>query len=229
MKKRIRLWVFSVVGGAVILVILAAATFVVISGKNGKEPFIGGHCVMWVETGSMNPTIPERSYILVKKADPGEVKRGDVIVFISDDPSIKGQRNVHRVVGITEDENGNRLFTTKGDNVLTNPKNDDYPAAGKKLIGKHIKTLRFLSIMGRLLSNAVGFYIIIVVIIAVLMLIYSPEMAKVIKRADEIGNEKKKMIDELVRAAVERLKASGGIPESETAIAKENTAEQETD
>lgn len=226
-KRKIRLWVFSVIGGAVILVILAAATYVVISGKNGKEPFIGGRCVMWVETGSMNPTIPERSYILVKKAEPDEVKRGDVIVFISDDPSIKGQRNVHRVVEIIEDEDKNRSFITKGDNVSTNPRNDDYPVPGKKLIGKHVRTLRFLSVMGRLLSSAVGFYIIIVVIIAVLMLIYSPEMAKVIKRADEIRNEKKKMIDELVRIEVERLKACGGIPESETA--KENTAEQEKD
>ena len=49
-------------------------------------------------------------------------------------------------------------------------------------------------------------HIILIPIIAALLVIYMPEIAKVIKQADSIKTEKKAMVDELVRLEVERLK-----------------------
>ena len=213
--RKLRLWVFSVIGYATILVILVAIVFIVVSGRNGKEPFVGGYCILWVKTGSMHPTIPEKSYILIKQTSPADVETGDVIVFISDDPSIEGQRNVPRVVQIIEDESGKRSFITRGDNVQTNQKNDEYPASGEKLIGKHVRVLSVLSIMGRLLSDTIGFLIIIVIILVILMTIYIPEISNFVKQADAMKDEKKRIMEEYVRLEVEKLKANGGILEIE--------------
>lgn len=208
--RKIRLWVFSIIGYAVIFVLLVSAVFVMISSNSDGGAFVFGYSVMWVKTDSMNPTIPERSYILVEKAEAEEVGVGDVIVFVSDDPSIEGQRNVHRVKSVLKDEDGSVKFVTRGDNPVTNVKDDDYPASGDKLLGKYSKTLKFLSVIGRLLSNTVGIFVIIVLIISVLLVIYLPEITRIIKKAEEIKAERNETMDELVRLEVERLKANGG-------------------
>ncbi len=212
---KIRLIVFSVVGYSLIFVLLASAIFVFISNSMGKDPFIGNYSVMWVKTGSMEPLIPEHSYILVKKAEAESVELNDVIVFVSDDPEIEGQKNVHRVVGISESESGGLQFVTRGDNPETNRKNDDYPASGEKLVGKYVKTLSFLSVMGRVLSNTVGIFLLVVMIISILLVVYLPEISKIVKKAEEIKNEKDRTIEELVRLEVERLRQNGIDPSSD--------------
>ena len=205
-KINIRLLVFSVTGYALILFLVVSAAFIMISNARGESPFIGSYSLMWVKTGSMAPLIPEKSYILVEKAEAGEVELRDVIAFVSDDPDISGQNNVHRVVGIDKDGEGNLLFTTRGDNAETNRTDDKYPARGEKVIGKYVMTLPFMSLMGRMLSTTVGLFAVIVFIIVILLVIYMPEIAKVIKQADSIKNEKQATMDELVRLEVERLK-----------------------
>lgn len=205
--RKIRLIVFSVIGYSIILILLASAVFVLVSHSDGNVPFIGGYGLLWVKTGSMEPVIPERSYILIERSEPEDVGLNDVIAFVSDDPAIEGQTNVHRVVGKTVNEQGIIEFTTRGDNAFTNYNDDDYPASGEKLVGKYIKTLSFLSIMGRTLSNTVGIFVLIVVILSILMIIYLPDMSRIVKQAEEIKKNKKKEMDELVRLEVERLKA----------------------
>lgn len=205
-KPNIRLLVFSVIGYALILFLIVSAAFVMISGSSGSSPFVGGYSLMWVKTGSMAPLIPEKSYILVEKARPDEVAPGDVIAFVSDDPDIFGQRNVHRVVAIDKDSNGGFLFTTRGDNAETNTVADSVPARGEALIGKYVMTMPLMSVMGRVLSKTVGLFVVVVLIIVVLLVIYLPEIAKVVKKANGIKTEKQAAIDELVRQEVERLK-----------------------
>ena len=104
----------------------------------GEIPYFFGYSVMNIVSGSMEDTIPEGSYILIKKVDATEVRNGDIICFYSDDPAIKGYPNTHKVV---EDpiygENGIE-FVTKGD---ANPRKDDYTAKGDKLIGRHDRFL----------------------------------------------------------------------------------------
>lgn len=215
--RKIRLIVFSVIGYSIILILLVSAVFVLVSHSNGNVPFIGGYGLLWVKTGSMEPVIPERSYILIERSEPEDVGLNDVIAFVSDDPAIEGQTNVHRVVGKTVNEQGIIEFTTRGDNSLTNFDDDDYPASGEKLVGKYIKTLSFLSVMGRTLSNTVGIFVLIVVILSILMIIYLPDMSRIVKQAEEIKKNKKKEIDELVRLEVERLKAEAENKQEDTA------------
>lgn len=70
-----------------------------------------------VLSGSMSPTFNRGDAVVVRKltdAEKQELKEGDIIQFIS------GTRYVvHRIYDITNDEYGNKLFITKGDNNNT--------------------------------------------------------------------------------------------------------------
>jgi signal peptidase I len=59
---------------------------------------------------SMIPTLREGMQILLERAEPGQIKPADIIMYRKADRAI-----VHRVVGIIR-QNQNRLFVTKGDN-----------------------------------------------------------------------------------------------------------------
>ena len=104
----------------------------------GEVPFVANHSIMRIVSGSMESEIPEGSYILIKKIDPEQIKKGDVITFYSTDYMIYGLPNTHRVVEepiLTED---GYEFVTRGD---ANPVNDKVTAKGDMLIGIYVKRL----------------------------------------------------------------------------------------
>lgn len=125
--------------------------FVVLSILEKTVNFsIGGNHIVWVLSPSMEPTIPAHSYILVKDCTAKDVQVNDVIMFISEDPAIKGQKNTHRVIEIKE----NGEFVTKGDN---NPFDDGiYSAKPENVVAKYKANLPFLSIFGRLNASPAG-------------------------------------------------------------------------
>lgn len=66
-----------------------------------------------VLSGSMSPTFNRGDAVVVNKLttrEKGELKKGDIIQYVSGTKYV-----VHRIVDITNDERGNKLFITKGD------------------------------------------------------------------------------------------------------------------
>ena len=84
---------------AILTIFVAVVLFLNLSGKT---VFIFGRSAMWVKTQSMEPTIPEKSYILVREATAEDVEEGDVIVFKSDDPELRGAMN--KILSLPEEE-----------------------------------------------------------------------------------------------------------------------------
>ena len=151
-------------------------------------------------TPSMEPIIPERSYILISKIDASEVKVGDVIIFKSDDPSIKGAFNTHRVVEII---GNNEEFVTKGD---ANIANDQYTAKAANVLGRYESNLPTLTSIGRFMYSSIGLVITLTAIFVIVMVMYLPDIMKQTKEKEKIILEnKQKQIDELVQKEVERL------------------------
>jgi signal peptidase len=72
-------------------------------------PFFVGGFFSVIMSGSMEPTIPVGSIVVVKKVNPEDVKVGDVIAFETGE-----SRTMHRVVEKVV-ENGSFYFRTKGD------------------------------------------------------------------------------------------------------------------
>ena len=66
-----------------------------------------------VLSGSMSPTFERGDAVVINKlttSEKDELKKGDIIQFVSGSKYV-----VHRIVNITNDEYGNKLFVTKGD------------------------------------------------------------------------------------------------------------------
>lgn len=140
-------------------VLLALVLVNVIGAKlTGKVPSAFGYSVVNIISGSMEDEIPQNSYILIKKIDPEDVKRGDVICFYSTDPTIYGMPNTHRVVEDPIVTEAGYEFVTRGDANLIN---DKVTASGDRLIGIYVKNLDGLTSFSEFLSGNTMFFVII--------------------------------------------------------------------
>jgi signal peptidase I len=155
--KRVKLFL-SVLWWSVLVLLVITLVNVLSAKMSGRVPSVFGYSVMHIESGSMEGEIPNGSYILIKKVEPSEIKKDDIICFYSTDPKIYGIPNTHRVI---EDpiytENGIE-FITKGD---ANPKNDTETATGQRLIGVYVKRLDGLTAFSDALSGKTLLFIII--------------------------------------------------------------------
>lgn len=114
---QVAVWLFIFAVGAILL----AAVVV---------PRLGGAVPYTVLTGSMRPTIPEGSLIVVRPTDPAAIGVGEVITFQLE--SGKPDVATHRVTAISQAINGERLFTTKGD---ANEVADAEVVRGEQIVG----------------------------------------------------------------------------------------------
>ena len=137
----------------IVAVILACIPMVV--------PKIMGMQVYDIVTGSMEPTIPVGSLIIVEDAEPTELAEGDIIAFTSNGSVIS-----HRVV---ENHVVNGEVVTKGD---ANEVNDVNPIPYANIIGKvkwHIPVIGQL--MELLSSMMAKIYMIGVIVIGLLFIV----------------------------------------------------------
>lgn len=196
----------------VLYVLLAAVLillfFSVVANKSsGKPSFIFNHSILRVETGSMESTIPAKSYILVKKADAEDLKEGDVITFVSKDETLPvyGELVTHRIEKITEDG----AFITRGD---ANAAADRVPVQKEDIVAVYVTNLKLLTLIGRTFSSRFGLILIVGVFLVSFCFIYLPDFLTALKEKDgETENEsvsdeeKQKQIDARVAEEVQRL------------------------
>ena len=97
--------------------VLAAIAFCLLSflitGKTSGKPNVFGLRHFYIASESMEPVINTQQFVLTKVIAAEEVKEGDIIAY-KDDASNK--IIIHRVTDIRVNENGQMLFTFKGDN-----------------------------------------------------------------------------------------------------------------
>ena len=162
----------NIIYAVVMLFISAIVIFMVIARSQNRIIFIFDRALIWVLSPSMEDTIPAQSYILIKKANASEIKINDIIMFYSDDPSLGGTPNTHRVIEV----NGNNdSFITKGDN---NQVSDTYTAKADKVIGVYEKNLPVFTSIMRFFLSKVGLIILISSFIVLTTLMYLPNMIK---------------------------------------------------
>lgn len=131
---------------------------VIKASSKGEVPQVFGYSFMKVATGSMEPTIPTNSLIIVKKAEPSDVKVGDIICFYSSDPKIEGLPNTHRVIEV-ENENGKYVFTTQGD---ASEIPDEYKVDGDRIVGRFVKSFQAEKLLNVLQSQYFFFFALLI-------------------------------------------------------------------
>lgn len=151
MKKRFS--ISQVIAVLVTVVILAAAIgilTVAVRTPHGKAPVILGYSLLYVESGSMEPTVREGEAILVKGADTSKLEAGEIISFYSTDPRIYGKLNTHRIEEVIDRPDGTRAFFTKGD---AEEKRDTYPVEEDEVLGALVYHSRVLGWIIDVLTN----------------------------------------------------------------------------
>lgn len=183
---------------AAILAAIAFAATTVINRKQNKPTFVFGYSIMRVETGSMEPTIPAKSYVIVKKSDGVGLKEGTTITFVCSDEtsSVYGRLVTHRIVEITDDG-----YRTKGDAAAI----DDWTVSPKDVVATYERNVPFLGVIGRIFSSWIGLAAIAVLFVGSCAFVYIPEMIDAVK--DDEKTKKEKEIDRRVKEEVEKLRA----------------------
>lgn len=128
--------VFTVVMSVltVLIFIFGFTIFVsVLRASSGKIPSFFGYSVLQMQTGSMEPEYMTGSIIVVHKVDSESLKKGEVISFYSADSNIDGMVNTHRIVEVSKNMAGGKMFVTKGD---ANDAEDPAPVNAGRVIGR---------------------------------------------------------------------------------------------
>lgn len=194
---------------ALIAVMFFTVVYVMVCNFRGKVASIGGYSVMKVVTGSMEPSIHVDDYILIKKVDVSELKVGDVITFLSDDPQIKDMPNSHRITEINEDG----TFTVKGD---ANPTEDVYKVRADRIIGRYVRKMRLFRFIGSFASSKKLLMILFILPTVCICIYESRSLFRIIRGTNEPQDETEQMQQEnltaeekkekLIREAIEKEK-----------------------
>ncbi len=146
-------WVKSIVSWLVLLAVLAIlALTIIIPRLTGATPYT-------VLTGSMEPTYPPGTLIVVKQEDPAALKAGDVITFQKE--SGKLAVVTHRIIEIRENARGEKSFVTQGD---ANPSRDMDPVVPEQIRGKLWYAVPYMGYVNSVVTGEQRSIMIIVVV-----------------------------------------------------------------
>ena len=185
--------------------LLSVTVYIMVCGCIGKTASIFGYSVLKVVSGSMEPSIHEGDYIYIKRTDTDSLKAGDIISFYSQDDSIKGEINTHRISEVLSDG----TFVTKGD---ANKIEDSVTVQKVSIIGKYYGKLRFFKWLGSFASTK-KLLILFVIIPTVCMAVYEVKTIAKIKiyssreealKAAEEEKEKLSGSDDMFLASLEQ-------------------------
>lgn len=153
----------------------------------------------------MEPSIHEGDYIYIKKTDTDSLRAGNIISFYSQDESIKGEINTHRISEVLTDG----TFVTKGD---ANKTEDSVMVQKDSIIGRYCGKLRFFRWLGSFASSK-KLLMLLVIIPTLCMAVYEVKTIaeikiyssreEALKAAEE---EKERLMQEAVEKEVQRLK-----------------------
>jgi len=147
--------------------------------------FQGNLFFLTVLSGSMQPDINAGDVVIVKSADPYEIKINDIITYKQINSDKQNQYVTHRVINISV-KNNSFFYKTKGD---ANDYPDLYQVNENDIIGKKIFTIPQLGFLINFIHQPIGFFIFLII----------PGFLI-------IGNEVKKIIKEL-RINIRRKKS----------------------
>lgn len=112
-------------------------------------PQLGGASSYVVLTGSMRPTMPPGTLVVVRPVDPANLQTGDVITFMprENDPAVI----THRIVGGGFDVTGERVLRTRGD---ANDAVDPSTVRDLQVVGERWYSVPYVGYVTNLFSGA---------------------------------------------------------------------------
>lgn len=226
-KKRVKIRPMTIVGiilCAILLPILVINVTLIIKSYTNKDtiPSVGGVFPLIVLTDSMYPQIERGDLIICRQIDAEDVKVGDVICFF--DPMGNGTSTVtHRVVEITETEDGELAFVTKGD---FNNTEDLKPAPASKVLGVYTKRIPKAGNVAMFMQTTTGLIVFVVLPLIVLVAIDLIRTRRFNKKHTEDTDALMRELEEL-RARQAAMSAGASAVTAEAATAPKTDPPQE--
>lgn len=206
--KNVTSKIVTVILWIIVAVLIFAIAKLVVAQATGKPAYFGNYTFIRITSNSMinkedsSKSINPGDYLLVKKVHPKDVKKNDVITFFSEDPTIFGKLNTHRVVEEPIVSGENYEFVTKGDN---NSMKDGYNAKGDKLVGVVVKKL----VVATALINALTYHWFVLVLVVLVVVLY---VLITLFKGDK-NDGKQAEFDKRVQEEIEKLKMQDALKE----------------
>ena len=190
--------IFKILSWALFIILLLIAIFLLyyyiankiyVSKGAGYEPKFS---IYTIATGSMVPNINVFDAVInMRVDDPSDLKVGDVITFRSSSPLTQNLTITHRIKAITEDENGETCYVTKGD---ANNVEDGSCAKFNNVIGKVIIRIPGLGYIQRFLASGLGWLLFILIPALIIIIRDIMRITRLSSIKDSVNkmNEKKK-------------------------------------
>ena len=178
-ESKIKAIISYAIGMIALVLCIYIVSSVIAATTEKRPPRIFGLSVSYVPTGSMEPTIESKSYVLFRKASYKECKPDDIIVYYN---TAQSKYIIHRVIARVSNgeivEKSSRFdsaniivnVTTETDYLITmgdnNNNNTDTVAVTKNLVyGKYITGLGFMNIFSSGINPVVIYSILIVIFV----------------------------------------------------------------
>ena len=151
---------YSILALLIIVGIMVALYFIdhykSIKDGNERPPLFGAYVII---SSSMEPTIHVYDAVVTRRVDAEDLKKNDVITFVSTDPSHPGITITHRIVGIQETSSGKYAYRTKGDN---NNVEDSALVSYDNVLGKVMVRIPMVGYLQHFLVQSYGWIFLIV-------------------------------------------------------------------
>ncbi len=177
------------------ILLVGLSAYIMICNMQGRAAVVFGRSIVKVVSGSMEPSIHDGDYIIIKKTDSSLLKEGDIICFYSTDDEIYGKMNTHRIVRRLDDGS----FVTKGDTSFSE---DGNAVTADKIVGKYVGKVRFL----RWLNSFASVKKLILAAVVVIMSATAVFEVVTIAKVSAECREKKNSSEEAIRQAIDREK-----------------------
>lgn len=164
MIKNILVWLI-----VILAVCMMAFTIVSVTTFDRSDRSLFGYKAFIVMSDSMSRTdFSAGDLVLVKEADPATLKEGDIIAFISQNPSNYGEIVTHKIRALTVDAEGNAGFITYG---TTTDTDDETVVTYPYVVGQYQTSFPKVGTFFRFLKTTPGYVVCILIPFLVLILI----------------------------------------------------------
>lgn len=158
--------IMMIIKAMVSFFIVIVVSIIFIQRISDNKLSLGGYSIYTIITESMVPKYEVFDMVISKKEDPNKLKVGDDIVYLGNKSDFAGKIVTHKIIEI-ENDNGTMKIHTKG---IANDVEDPVITADQ-VMGKVVMKSTILSFISRVVNNSYGFYFVIFVPFAILVVI----------------------------------------------------------
>ncbi|MGN0453419.1 MAG: signal peptidase I [Ruminococcus sp.] len=126
----------QIIGIVLLVVFMATLVYVLVARISGQTPHIFGFSVLRVSSESMEPELQVGDIIIVRRVEPDELEKGDVISYRGKKGPVADMLVTHQIVSEPYEKDGVYYFTTRGirEGAVNDPEIDESQVLGKVLI-----------------------------------------------------------------------------------------------